>query len=284
MVLLSAPGWRAGVLLSAGRLGRGGYRARPTRRCSIRLLGMARCEQRYIENTAVLVSTMSDAHGNSIEITDFAPRFLQFERMFRPAVLIRRVRRMHGRPRITVRIKPLFGWGAQQPGITRGGNHVRYVGPEQTLRLTTDAPVSYILDETPFIVDRPISRILGPDETLLDEIEPTSRRHLERTIDHWHGWVRVLSIPFEWQDAVIRAAITLMLCNFEETGAIVAALTTSILEAPNTGRNKTAADPVGGASRTGRALALRRLGIQEARCLACRCRISTMIFVPGGNL
>jgi GH15 family glucan-1,4-alpha-glucosidase len=147
------------------------------------------------------------------------------------------VRRLHGRPRITVRIKPLFGWGAQQPDITRGSNHVRYVGPEQTLRLTTDAPVSYILDETPFIVDRPISMILGPDETLLDEIEPTSRRHLERTIDHWHGWVRALSIPFEWQDAVIRAAITLMLCNFEETGAIVAALTTSIPEAPNTGRN-----------------------------------------------
>jgi hypothetical protein len=62
---------------------------------SIRLMGMARCEQSYIENTAVLVSTMSDAHGNSIEITDFAPRFLQFERMFRPPVLIRRVRRLH---------------------------------------------------------------------------------------------------------------------------------------------------------------------------------------------
>src|SRR5690606_479053 len=37
--------------------------------------------------------------------------------------------------------------------------------------------------------------------------------------------------------AVIRAAITLKLCQHGETGAIVAALTTSIPEAPNSGRN-----------------------------------------------
>src|SRR5262249_25598185 len=55
--------------------------------------------------------------------------------------------------------------------------------------------------------------------------------------DHWVDWVRSLSIPFEWQDEVIRAAIALKLCSFEETGAIVAALTTSIPEAPGSGRN-----------------------------------------------
>jgi GH15 family glucan-1,4-alpha-glucosidase len=41
----------------------------------------------------------------------------------------------------------------------------------------------------------------------------------------------------EWQEAVIRAAITLKMCNYEATGAIVAAMTTSIPEAPNSARN-----------------------------------------------
>src|SRR5258708_19050716 len=49
-------------------------------------------------------------------------------------------------------------------------------------------------------------------------------------------WTRCLSVPFEWQDAVIRAAIVLKLCSFEETGAIVASPTTSSPEAPNSGR------------------------------------------------
>ena len=48
--------------------------------------------------------------------------------------------------------------------------------------------------------------------------------------------MRGLSISYDWQDAIIRAAITLKLCNFEETGGIVAALTTSIPEAPGSGR------------------------------------------------
>ena len=47
----------------------------------------------------------------------------------------------------------------------------------------------------------------------------------------------MLATPLEWQADVIRAAITLKLCVHEETGAIVAALTTSIPEAPNSGRN-----------------------------------------------
>jgi GH15 family glucan-1,4-alpha-glucosidase len=60
---------------------------------------------------------------------------------------------------------------------------------------------------------------------------------LHQTADHWREWVRGLAIPLEWQKVVIRAAITLKLCQHEETGAIVAALTTSIPEAANSGRN-----------------------------------------------
>ena len=54
---------------------------------------------------------------------------------------------------------------------------------------------------------------------------------------YWREWTRSLSIPFEWQEAVIRAAITLKLCCFEETGAVIAAMTTSIPEAAGTERN-----------------------------------------------
>jgi GH15 family glucan-1,4-alpha-glucosidase len=50
-------------------------------------------------------------------------------------------------------------------------------------------------------------------------------------------WVRRLSVSYDWQDQIIRAAITLKLSNFEETGAIVAAHTTSIPESPESGRN-----------------------------------------------
>ncbi|HEX2509648.1 MAG TPA: glycoside hydrolase family 15 protein [Microvirga sp.] len=200
-------------------------------------VGMQTCEQAYLDNTAVLVSTMTDAYGNVVEITDFAPRFTHFDRTFRPPMLIRRVRPVRGRPRIRVRLRPTFEWGARQPEYTRGSNHLRFVGPNQSLRLTTDASVSYVFEERPFVVDRPISFFFGADEPLRSEADSTAREFLEETIDYWRDWVRSLSVPFDWQEAVIRASITLKLCNFEETGAIVAALTTSVPEAPGTERN-----------------------------------------------
>ncbi|MET0277404.1 MAG: glycoside hydrolase family 15 protein, partial [Pseudorhodoplanes sp.] len=54
--------------------------------------------------------------------------------------------------------------------------------------------------------------------------------------EYWREWVRRLNLSYDWQDAMIRAAITLKLSNFEETGGIIAAHTTSIPESPNSGR------------------------------------------------
>jgi GH15 family glucan-1,4-alpha-glucosidase len=203
----------------------------------IELIGQKNCVQSYLENTAVLISTVSDDQGNSIQITDFAPRFRRFSRMFRPPTLIRRVTALSGRPSIRVRLRPIFDWGSRKPKLARGSNHLRFEGSMQTLRLTTDASVSYVMEERPFLVDRPLSFFFGADEGIQAGLDATAREFLDHTIDFWRDWVRALSIPFEWQDAVIRAAITLKLCNFEETGAIVAALTTSIPEAPGTQRN-----------------------------------------------
>lgn len=204
---------------------------------AIELVGMTRCEQSYLDNTAILSSVLSDDHGNAIEILDFAPRFVRYERFFRPPQIVRRVRRISGRPRIRVVVKPSLGIGEEPDEITRGSNHVRFVGADQTIRLTTDAPISYVVDGVPFAVERPYSFFIGSDEALRAEIEETSREFLDNTTDYWRDWVRSLSLPFEYQREVIRAAITLKLCAFEETGAIVAALTTSIPEAPGTQRN-----------------------------------------------
>jgi GH15 family glucan-1,4-alpha-glucosidase len=204
---------------------------------AIEMVGMTRCEQSYLDNTAILSSVLSDDHGNALEILDFAPRFVRYERFFRPPQLVRRVRRISGRPRIRVVMKPCLGLGEVPDEITRGSNHVRFVGADQTIRLTTDAPISYVLESIPFAVEKPFSFFVGSDEALRAEIETTSREFLDKTTDYWRDWVRSLSIPFEWQREVIRAAITLKLCSFEESGAIVAALTTSIPEAPGTQRN-----------------------------------------------
>jgi GH15 family glucan-1,4-alpha-glucosidase len=204
---------------------------------SIELVGLERTEQEYLGNTAVLVTRLFSSNGSAVEVTDYCPRFERGGRMFRPQMLVRRVQTLAGTPRVRVRLRPSFGYGALAPEITHGSNHIRYVSPDRVLRLTTDAPVSYLLAETPFVLERAMHLVLGADETLEESPERVAREFQEETETHWRQWTRRLAIPPEWQEAVIRAAITLKLCTFEETGAIVAAMTTSIPEAPGSQRN-----------------------------------------------
>ena len=204
---------------------------------TIELEAWTRSEQVYVSNTAILTTRLFGADGSAVEILDFCPRFETHGRMFRPQMMVRRVRPLAGTPRIRVRLRPSFDYGARMPDVTHGSNHIRFVGPNLTLRLTTNAPLSYLLAETPFLLEEPASFLLGPDETLASGVEQTAREFHEQTEAWWKHWTRRLALPLEWQDAVIRAAITLKLCTFEETGAIVAAMTTSIPEAAGTARN-----------------------------------------------
>jgi GH15 family glucan-1,4-alpha-glucosidase len=202
----------------------------------IGLRDMVESRQDYITNTAVLVTTLTDSRGGAVRITDFAPRFKQYDRIFRPAMLIRRVEPVAGTPSVRIRVRPLFGHGGIEPSRTLGSNHIRFTAPGAALRLTTDAPLAYVDDGSEFVLNAPVTLLLGPDESFTESLQHISREFLERTVEYWVDWSRYLSVPFEWQDAVIRAAITLKLCAYEETGAILAALTTSIPEAADTPR------------------------------------------------
>lgn len=204
---------------------------------SIELENCVKTEQFYDPNTAVLRTRLTDADNHGIEITDFAPRFTSRDRMFRPLMLIRRIRILNSAVRIRVRLRPRFEWGREAPEITRGSHHIRYVGPDQTLRLNTDASLSHLLSETWFLANSSLNFMLGPDETLNDGIEDVCRRFEKETINYWRNWSRRLALPYEWQDVVIRAAITLKMSLYEDTGAIIAAMTTSIPEAPGSARN-----------------------------------------------
>ncbi len=198
--------------------------------------GMANFESDYETNTAVVSTILTDDQGASVRVTDFAPRFRQYDRVFRPPQLIRIIEPLAGLPRVTIRVRPTSNYGVPIADRSVGSNHITFRGKDVVIRLTTDGPLAYIEREAPFILTKPIHMVLGPDEALTADIGTTCREFADRTRDYWKSWVRRLSLAYDWQDAIIRAAISLKLSNFEETGGIVAALTTSIPEAPGSGR------------------------------------------------
>ncbi|WP_277980905.1 glycoside hydrolase family 15 protein [Sphingomonas phyllosphaerae] len=194
-------------------------------------------EQEYIRNTPILVTRHVDSHGGAIEVIDFCPRFAREGRTYRPVGYARIIRPVAGSPRVRVKLRPTCGWGGGCREQIGGSNHLRLLLDTIALRLTTTAPIAMVQGEHAFRVERPLHFFLGPDESFQGDLASTVDLMLYRTTQEWQGWVRGLAIPLEWQETVIRCAITLKLCQHEETGAIVAALTTSVPEHAGSQRN-----------------------------------------------
>lgn len=203
----------------------------------IEALDLISAEQRYLDNTNILVTTLRAKDGSSFKITDFCPRFEQHGRMYRPNSLFRIVEPLSGSPTIRVSCKPVTGWEKTPAKPIRGNNHLRFDIGEDSLRLLTDMPLTYLCDETPFALKEPLYFALTWGLGLEDDLVRTTQGFLDQTREYWRSWVKHCSIPSLYQSETIRSALALKLHCYEDTGAILAALTTSLPEESGQGRN-----------------------------------------------
>ncbi|HKR08563.1 MAG TPA: glycoside hydrolase family 15 protein [Gemmatimonadaceae bacterium] len=205
-------------------------------RFDIQLEGAVRSEQAYLADTPILVSRFYDAAGSAIEITDFCPRFGVEGAIDCSPMLVRQVSPIAGKPSIRVNLEAAINYGcdARTPSASNGA--ISYAG-EPLLRLNTNAPIKLVLAHEPIAVDKPLTFVVGSYEPIEGDIGIFGEKLLELTTNYWLNWVDALKTPAEFHDAVVRAAITLELHVYEHTGAIIASTTTSIPEAPNSGRN-----------------------------------------------
>ncbi len=190
--------------------------------------------QRYLDNTNVLDTTF-DTPAGSFRVRDFMPRFVLYDRTFRPTQLVRIVEPVTGTPRIRVACLPRQGWSKRPAVPVTGSNHVRFEGFSTQLRLTTDIPISY-LSGRPFALTERRHLVLTWGAPVEEPLPALCSRFLEETLRYWRRWIKECEVPPLFQQEVIRSALALKLHCFEDTGAIVAALTTSIPEAPGSGR------------------------------------------------
>jgi GH15 family glucan-1,4-alpha-glucosidase len=97
-------------------------------------------------------------------------------------------------------------------------------------------PVPYLLDRRDFALTRPVFFVFSFG--MQDEAPTLAgvNHMLEMTIAGWRAWARTCALPRFAPAAVLRSALCLKLHTYEDTGAIIAAATTSIPEALGTER------------------------------------------------
>ncbi|MBN7810153.1 glycoside hydrolase family 15 protein [Algoriphagus sp. H41] len=192
--------------------------------------------QSYLENTNIL-ETIVQSGKERYKVTDFAPRFKNYDRYYRPLMLIRKIQPISGFPRIRIKCQPVAERGSMKLKGTQGSNHIQFMNYDQEVRLTTNAPLSFIIEEKSFVLQRPIYLVFTYGRPLEAPIESTAERFLQSTTEYWHSWVKSTSIYNFHQRLVLRSALLLKIHQYEDTGAIIAASTTSLPESPGSTRN-----------------------------------------------
>jgi GH15 family glucan-1,4-alpha-glucosidase len=192
--------------------------------------------QHYIRNTNILVTEFVTPNGK-FRITDFAPRFNQYDRYYRPLMLVRKIELIDGSPFITVKCNPVGQYGKFKPEAVTGSNHIRFLNFDVQVRLSTNIPLTYILNNQPFVLNDTYYLALTYGPPLEAPLESTLEDFLERTRKYWIHWVKNTSIPNIFQEQIIRSALVLKLHQYEDTGGIIASGTTSLPEYDKSGRN-----------------------------------------------
>ncbi len=191
--------------------------------------------QYYLKNTNILATEFEMSEG-SFRVVDFAPRFNQYDRYFKPLMLFRKIEVIRGNPFIKVRCHPVDNYGKILPETVSGSNHIRYLNLSSMVRLTTDIPLNYILREKAFVLNETHYLVFSYGAPLEAPLAETSELFLNKTKAYWINWVKSTSIPYIYQDKVIRSALVLKLHQYEDTGAVIAAGTTSLPESDQSHR------------------------------------------------
>jgi GH15 family glucan-1,4-alpha-glucosidase len=191
-------------------------------------------EMGYLANTNILRTRFTQEEG-SWELIDFAPRLPKCWNEEAPIRLVRLLRPLGGRVRVSIDFDPRLDYGRDPTRILVLHDCLEVTGQGGPLFLQTNLPVSYIAARRQFTLDGPVFLSLsygGAQPMTLSRV----LQELELTCGGWQQWSKTCGLPLFKPELVLRSALCLKLHIFEDTGAIIAAATTSIPEAMGTER------------------------------------------------
>ncbi|MGI5422231.1 glycoside hydrolase family 15 protein [Actinomadura luteofluorescens] len=192
--------------------------------------------RRYLPGTNVLETTFTTARGR-LRVTDALT--LEADGALGPMrELQRRLDCVAGTVPLRWSVQPRFGYGTHRPRIgRRAGIPVAASGADALAVCAWDAGEPECADRAVNgrVELRQGARALlaipfAHQEPLVLPSRSECNARVEQTIAAWRGWARERSSEGRWQDAVLRSALALKLLIYAPSGAIAAAVTTSLPE------------------------------------------------------
>jgi GH15 family glucan-1,4-alpha-glucosidase len=189
----------------------------------------------YLRNTNVLRTEIRTEDG-ACELLDFAPRLPAGLGVNAPVEIHRLIRPLDGAPRLRTVFDPRPDYARAAVDLAISAEGLEVLGGPQRLYLHTNVPAVSVAEGRAFRVDRPCFFVLSGGRPSDVHDAASVERALELTRAGWRVWSKTCALPTFRPEVVLRSALCLKLHQYLDTGAIVAAATTSIPEALGTER------------------------------------------------
>lgn len=196
--------------------------------------------QRYIKNTNILMTQYSGPDG-AFDVMDFMPRYKRDEKHYVcPSEIVRFFRLKTGAPRFRIIYDPRPGF-AQFPVKTEISKEFvkTYTtdGNYESLYLYSNLSFQKTLNSEEITLERDSFYQLSYNQKLLAVDQEAIYLEYSQTKVYWLEWT-YRTVNFKrYGEEIVRSALVLKLLSFQKTGAIIAAVTTSLPETAGEERN-----------------------------------------------
>ncbi len=193
-------------------------------------------EQTYLKNTVIL-ETSFFSHQGAFNLIDFMPRYHLTDGMYKPMEIHRLVEVTHGEPKATIIFQPRMNYGRGETVLSQEEGAIVASCGDKRIYLYSNIDLEAILRQEPVLLPQGTYFVLSYQSPLPNVGAEYVLEQFRRTTRFWRNWVKHCYLPPSYQSELIRSALTLKLLVYEDTGAIIAAPTTSIPEIVGEPRN-----------------------------------------------
>jgi alpha,alpha-trehalase len=196
--------------------------------------------QKYLYRTNVLITEFKSDEG-LFEVIDFMPRYkINDNQYFAPAEIYRYIKYFKGKPSFRINYKPAFNYAKDKVAHIKEDNYIRTYSktkPTECIYLYSSLDPDDILESRRVVLTEHQFLLLSYNQKLIDIDYNRVYLEFQRTKVYWLNMSN-RSRKFEkYTEEILRSLLVLKMMSYNSTGAMLAALTTSIPETIGEVRN-----------------------------------------------
>lgn len=207
----------------------------------IKPLNLVKTQQHYLRDTNILCTRFTCSDG-IFEVLDFMPRYQtdDSKERYAPADLVRYFKYIEGAPTFSIHYQPQLEYAREATKNTLEDDYIKSVtleGDYDSMYLYSEFDKTSLLKGEPLTLTADNFCLISYNQKLLKQTTARANLKLQRTRVYWLNWIERTTSYTHYAEQIKRSALALKLLSFQKSGAVLAALTTSIPETVGEIRN-----------------------------------------------